>query len=500
MYSLGIDIGDSDVTGVVLEQQRKTVVLKACATLPLQDVNDPAEQIELLCRQLDWREGVVVCGLPLSLFSIRNITLPFTDSKRIAQILPFELEEQLPAPIDTLLTEFVVSRREKTGNMVVAFALEQHLLENLLTRTGSSVDPDIIVPSMVSLAVLLTRLEKTWSDFLLIHTDQQSCSLVFVLDGQAQLYRSLAYPEQLAAHLSGHDNGDDLPVSDVAVAREHIRHLCRLIEQSLQYFQIEQKENRHPKRIILSGPLAGVECVREEMASVFSLPVESLALMTDTALFCGEEIEAQQEEQQYGCALALAMQGFKRPEINFRKEQFAKKRNIFKTRRQLQGALVTTVLLLVGALGFLWYDYHTLQQRNQALGDEMTAIFQQTFAGVPVVRDPFAEMQARVKSATGPASPSSPLLHNDRRVLGLLTDISRRIPSSVHLRVNRLTIDQETVVIKGTTDTFNAVETMKSVLAGSPHFKSVQIVSAAADKADKHGGIRFEMQLLLEDV
>ena len=54
------------------------------------------------------------------------------------------------------------------------------------------------------------------------------------------------------------------------------------------------------------------------------------------------------------------------------------------------------------------------------------------------------------------------------------------------------------MAIKGTTDTFNAVETMKSALAASPRFKSVQIVSATADKDKKNGGVRFELQLQLE--
>lgn len=294
------------------------------------------------------------------------------------------------------------------------------------------------------------------------------------------------------------DSGDVL-VTDVTAVTEHMKHLCFLIAQSLQYFRVEQKESRYPKRIILSGLLADVACVQEEIAAVFSLPVKTSDLLTEMTVSCPEEIREHWDDRWYGCALALAMQGFKRPAMNFRKERFAKKGNFFKTRNQLRGALVAPVMLLIGLFGFLWYDYHTLQQRNQALGNEMTTIFQETFAGTTAVRDPFAEMQARVKSATGPASPS-PLLYNDKRVLGLLTDISARIPGSVLLRVNRLSIDQETVVIKGTTDTFNAVEAIKSALAASPRFKSVQIVSAAADKDDRHGGIRFEMQLQLEDV
>ena len=82
----------------------------------------------------------------------------------------------------------------------------------------------------------------------------------------------------------------------------------------------------------------------------------------------------------------------------------------------------------------------------------------------------------------------------------LLADVSSRIPATLALRVSRLSIDREAVLIKGTTDTFNSVETIKSLLSASPRYKSVQIVSATADKEKKTGAIRFEVQLQLEGI
>lgn len=497
MQSLGIDISDRHVTGVLLEQQRKMVVLKACLSLPLWDANDPTDQIKLLCQQLDWQEGMAVCGLPLSLCSVRNVTLPFNDAKKIAQALPFELEEQLLIPVDTLITDFTVSKKGEQGSMVIAFGLERTFLEELLARIHGSVDPDIVVPAMVPLAHQIARLGKVRSNFLLIHADQQSSTIVLVLNGQPQFYRHLSYPEQMILHPPFHFNDGQVEISDLAAAVECIHRFCQSIEQSLQYFRIEHKESGHPERVVLSGPLATVTCVSEHIASALSLPVEVPDLVAADAIFCPEAIKPQWHRLYHDRALALALQGFKRPEVNFRKEYFAKKRILFKSRRHIQGAIAVMTTLAVCLLSYLWYDYHTLQQRDQVLGDEMTAIFQQTFPGVTKVRDPFAEMQARVKSATGPASPP-PLLQGNKRILGLLADISSRIPASLALRVNRLTIDREVMAIKGTTETFNAVETIKSVLTASPRFKSVQIVSATADKDKKNGGIRFEMQLQLE--
>ena len=101
----------------------------------------------------------------------------------------------------------------------------------------------------------------------------------------------------------------------------------------------------------------------------------------------------------------------------------------------------------------------------------------------------------------GPGAPI-PLAVTDRRVLGLLADISARIPAAVSVQVGRLSIDHESVLMKGTTDTFNAVEAIKSSLAGSSRFSEVKIVSATADKGKSNNGgfIRFELQLQLRGV
>lgn len=497
VQSLGIDISDSHLTAVVLEQQRKGLVLNGCLSLPLADGADPAALIRQSCQQLDWRGGVSVCGVPLSMLSVRNLTLPFKDVKKIAQILPFELEEQLLAPIDTQITEFIVSKKEGEGASVVTFSLEKAFLGDLLAAVREVVDPDIVTPAMAALAVQLARQSKARPDFLLIHADWHSSVMVLVLQGQAVFYRRLAYPEEMTLHLPFHFEQDRVEISDPEAASECIRLFSRSVERSLEFFRVENKEEGRPERVVLTGPLAEAPLFAEIVQADLGLPVEAIDLLAANNVFCPETLRPQWHGQYFDRALSLALQGFKRAEINFRKEGFAKKRTLFSSRKQVLGGLGVVAVMVVALFAYLGYDYHRLQQRDRVLHEEMVAIFKKTFPGVTKVQDPLIEMQARIKSAQGPASPVL-FLHRHKRVLGLLADISARIPATVNLRVSRLAIDRESVALKGTTDTYNAVEIIKSSLAGSPKFKSVQIVSATADKDKKSSGIRFEVQLQLE--
>jgi len=251
--------------------------------------------------------------------------------------------------------------------------------------------------------------------------------------------------------------------------------------------------------VLLVGPLAEAEGLADMLASSLGLPVETVDLLRLARISCTAEQREQWRGSHDDRALALSLQGLNKGGVNFRRQDFAKKRGFYASRKQLVAAVAAAVLLLAGVLGYIGNDYRRLQRRDKALGDEMTAIFKSAFPSVVKIQDPYVEMQSRLKAAHGPGAPT-PMVLADRRTLDLLADVSARIPPTLALRVSRLSIDRESLLIKGTTDTFNSVETIKSLLAASPKYKSVQIVSATADKDKKNGAIRFEVQMQLEGI
>jgi general secretion pathway protein L len=105
-------------------------------------------------------------------------------------------------------------------------------------------------------------------------------------------------------------------------------------------------------------------------------------------------------------------------------------------------------------------------------------------------------MRSRLQEAQAPTV-SMPLFTQEKRVLAILADISSRIPSSVSIHVSRLVIDLDSVRIKGTTDAFNNVNSIKKMLAKSGRFADVNIVSAT--KTKNKNVIRFEIRLLLRE-
>src|SRR5690349_21491080 len=106
---LGIDLGARSVKAVLLESTyHGYAVLGHGAAV----VEPPAEGSTLLQRQIaalhalvesrGWKVGDSVAALPGAGVSSSIVTLPFTDSRRIEQTIPFEVEEQIPFELSSV--------------------------------------------------------------------------------------------------------------------------------------------------------------------------------------------------------------------------------------------------------------------------------------------------------------------------------------------------------------------------------------------------------------
>ncbi len=503
--ALGIDIGDGRITAVELKRQGKGLALTACHSLPYAVNTDLAEQLRQLFTLLGRPVEICVCGLPLSQVCVRNLTLPFKDAKSIAQTLPFELEEQLITPVDRLITDFSQVEAIDSGSRIIAFAVEKTFLGRVLEGMQGQADPDPVMPSAVALAARVAGSNRQKRPLLLLNLEAQSLTMVLLAGETPVLYRRLPYPEQLLLP----DPAATAQTATVDVEEagetfvEGVRQLCDAIERSIDFFRLENGAPFQPEALVPAGLAVLQPALAARIGAQLGLAVEPPDLLAEASVECTDEaLQQLWRDQPCDVALALALQGMgRKAAINFRKAEFARKLSLYAARKQVAAAVAAAAVVVACLLGYLWFDYRQMYSRDRALKEEMATIYKQTFPSVTRVVEPMAEMQAAMKGVQGSGT-SSPLAVTDRRVLNLLADISARIPAAVSVQVGRLSIDHESVLMKGTTDTFNAVETIKSSLAASPRFSEVKIVSATADKGKgKNGGfIRFELQLQLRGV
>src|SRR3990170_221927 len=89
----------------------------------------------------------VMVGLPSELISMRVITLPFSDKKKLNEILPFEASETFSKDIE----ELVLAPLPLTDGKVMAVAIEKNILrEHLDILEESGIDPSWVGVSLFS--------------------------------------------------------------------------------------------------------------------------------------------------------------------------------------------------------------------------------------------------------------------------------------------------------------------------------------------------------------
>ena len=104
---LGIDIRKHSIIAVMVKRGGRENSIEACAEIPVPADSDETEDgidaaFGTLAQTMDIDDCDCVVSFPSAWFSYRNIQVPFSNSKKIRMVLPFELEPTLPFQSDEL--------------------------------------------------------------------------------------------------------------------------------------------------------------------------------------------------------------------------------------------------------------------------------------------------------------------------------------------------------------------------------------------------------------
>lgn len=504
--SLGIAFGDNGLSAVLLQASGRGTSVAATAALPLASAEGQAgmaSALNRLCADLNWQPSTpLVLGLPLSLLSVHNLHLPFTEARQQAQAFPFEMEERLLRPAEQVESVYHVTASGRSGMSgtggaeLLAFAVDRAFLQNLLPENRGRewiFDPDSICPSVQALAQQAGA-GPGHASFLLLHADLHSATLALVQAGTLQACRQLP----LAGDAGPADEQPD--VSSGPVPRKSAQALAAAIRQSLALFDQRKSASgaaaeaalpAPPAHLYLCGPLAEDEELQTVLAEMLQMPVKRLRAPSGGA---SQRRLSPAFDAAMACALHGLQAGRHMQPLNFRRGDFAKKGGQLWQGKNGKLAAVLAVAACVALLVFLAGEQRSLKAKSEQLRQEMTQVYRSAFPQAQVVRDPYMEMQAALRSGAGAGAP---LLFSPGResVLSLLADISSRIPEEIALSVNRFSLDQELVLLRGETASFKDVDQIRNLLAASPLFSEVRILSSTAEKSGQESRIRFELRL-----
>ena len=433
MRLLGLELGEHEIRVARGERAFGTVRLTGVERIPYDGAAELAERLAALAAP----SITVLTALPATAVTHRLLVLPFRDPRRLARTVRLELFGQLPDEPEDALVAYESLGRVTEGSAVLAVVARQADIAAHRALLG----PAGLSPLRIELAPLpaWNLLPPALADAGLLLADGTRSTLSIRRDGRIAGLRALVA------------SADD-PAALAAEARWSLAALGGI-----------------PSTLVVAGTDAGPELATAladaTRATVVPLAQVAGALPGDFG----------------ACAVAaglVAGAAWRAPKHLLLAGGEGEGPPAF--RRSVALALAALVLGAVD-LGLV---HHRLAERDAALA---AAIRVEAGAALPGGRlvAPRAELEAALAAASHRAARRGP------GALGVLRDLSTRVPPTLALDLDELVVEPEGVRLHGRTDSFGTVDALRAALAGSPLLSEVTAEETRAAVDGRHVEFRL---------
>lgn len=159
---LGIDIGQTLVRAVLLRTSYRKTSIEGMGACELGGLSDPAEAIRFAVGAFGSRCDGVAISLPGERLFLRKLELPAAAMRQINEVIPFEIEAQIPFELEQAVFDFRALPRGRDADKVSVFtaiARTEEVKERIdLIKLAVNHEPELVLPGAFSLAALIPAL------------------------------------------------------------------------------------------------------------------------------------------------------------------------------------------------------------------------------------------------------------------------------------------------------------------------------------------------------
>lgn len=485
---LGLDIGPRQIKAVKIEAGRRVRI----SALEIIDIGE-YENLESALQQL--RERNLVCGTCVTSIhpgrlSLRNISMPFRDERKIRQTIAFELEQVIPFPIEDAVIDFIVAADAQASQApagapseVMAAVAPKALVRERIQLIEKHM-PEVSVIDVDAFPLAAKLVKSGLTDCALLVDIGAEKSAGFLLDGgRIRNIRSYDFGGDTLTRIIADTAGLSLGeaerkkmTGDFLPAKDGTDKACRdfacEVKATLEMLR-RSGQAAAPVKVLLTGGGALFPSIKEILEEAIGVPAV-FADLTETDNFEIDSGIPTPWSLQLNNALALALRGMKKAAgMDFRRGEFELKKHALKLKRDLRWAAIMVAVSLCAlvidqALGY-YLDYMKLKN----LKSTINTVFQASCPDVTKIVDPAQQLKTKIAESRKISVGSSGTLF-----LELLKEISATIPQSTGFLITNLSYDGERIDIKAETTSFDTAEEVKKSLAGSRYFTNVNIGSA----------------------
>lgn len=450
---IGIDIDRKILRLAVLSRDQGAISLVLVMEILHEEVAGQVARLrDFVDGDFQFGDRLAAC-LPSSAALVRRLTFPFSNQRKIAAALSFELAGQLPVALDDYSTAMQPPVRKGDGATTVAAAVKT----TLLAETLAPFDAMGIPLHILDLApyAYVAGLKNFLADGILVCAMEQEICLALIRSGEVLDYLQMPL-------------GGSMPVADQA----------RAIHQQATVLARAQPPDGMPLQLM--GPLATPELVT------------SLALLRDQVELLAIDINGQTIAAPFLPAVALALRAAdtgKEQAFNLRQGVFALKGEWAGLRKTLMMAacLAGLTLITVGvSMGLRYYDK---QHQVTLLEQQMAALYQESFPNAATAVDVPLQMKSAIRQLQEDVGIISFGRISSLQVLRTLSEL----PKSLSVDVDEIIMERNEVRVSGQTGTFEEVNSMAETFRHSPYFEKVEVSESKMGLDGKQVSYRLRM-------
>lgn len=451
---IGIDIQNRHVRATLLATTYRKISIEAISEIDRSETPSLEEAVQACLLPIIHQSDSVAVAVDGDVAFIHRLTLPPTALKQLSEVIPFELEAQVPVDIDDLVYDFVQLPRESSESPVSVLAAAvrtEHVKQRLdVVARAISREPERVGVGALPLANLANVTPELFTDhpLAILELGEDRSEVVVLVRGQP------AYARTLSIGVSG------LPGSAPQLAAQ--------LRQTMASASLAV--GRAIEGIYLTGGGAAASGAIDYLAAEVKLPVTLLPPPQLDGLTADQTAALPRFSRALG--LALGLRG--RPkDLDLRRGGLSYQRGFafIKEKAPLLASLGAVILL--SFFFSTWADLRSLAHEHEKLSADLAALSKDALHEETTDPDRAREL---LENATAHAE-IDPMPHIDG--FDVMVELSKAVPQAITHDVDELEFSREHMKLRGIVGSAQEAQQIADGLKQNKCFSDVKITKVS---------------------
>lgn len=477
---IAFEISDAELKATVLETTFRDYRIAGLHRERLApDSGSIEEQVRRFVAQHALAGETILSALPGDCVTWRTLFLPFRDRKRLAQTIPFELENHVPFDLDEVVIDYQVLHRDRAGTTVLAALvpkkdLERHL--SLLQAAG--LDPKVVDLGPLSTLNSLTLVPDLPPTFAFLDFGPRNVTAALYRNGELAGLRTILQPLT------------PVPASNNGAGEGHADPLVAEIRWTLLALNGAPLDDSLP--CYVAGDPAELDSLAPELDQALAVDVRRL-----DRLHLAQTRDSAAQAPAFTSSLGLALREVAPNAtlgLNFRRGAYAYHRSQQELQRGLRGVAALAALVVALTVTHLYVEYRQQARHLDELEQQIRSVARATLPDIPI-RNPVRQLQEEIELLQSELDVLNGIVPlSSSTSLDIFREISAAVPNQVRLDADDYMMDADSIRMRGNADSFESVDTIKQRILATGFFSDVQVRDARADP--KGNGVDFRLIMM----